>query len=171
LEGGGPVARGARPGGGAGGPAIRRAGPDDLDVLVELWLEMARHHQDLDPYFRLRPDARGAARRLLVRELGDPDAAAWLAGDPPQGFCIVRIDRAPPIQEEVERAEITDLGVRPGARRGGLGRGLVEAALDWVRERGVSRVEIRVAERNAEGQAFWRALGFGDFMDILQRGL
>jgi ribosomal protein S18 acetylase RimI-like enzyme len=171
VEGGGPVARSARREGAAGGLPVRRAGPADLDALVELWLEMTRHHQDLDPYFRLRPDARGEVRRLMARELEDPDAAAWLAGDPPAGFCVVRIDRAPPIQEERERAEITDLGVRPGARRAGIGRDLVEAALAWVRGRGVARVEIRVAVRNAEGQAFWRALGFGDFMDVLQRRL
>jgi ribosomal protein S18 acetylase RimI-like enzyme len=155
--------------GGAIAAPVRRAGPADLDALVELWLEVARHHQDLDPYFVLRPDARGEARRLLARELDDPDAAAWVAGDPPRGFCIARIDRAPPVHEETERAEITDLGVRPAARRGGLGRALVEAADAWARERGVGRMEVRVAARNAEGQAFWRALGFGDFMDVLQR--
>jgi hypothetical protein len=33
------------------------------------------------------------------------------------------------------------------------------------------RVEVRVAARNAEGQAFWRALGFGDFVDVLDRRL
>jgi ribosomal protein S18 acetylase RimI-like enzyme len=156
-------------GGALAAAVVRRAGPADLDALVELWLEVARHHQDLDPYFRLRSDARGEARRLLARELDDPDAAAWLAGDPPRGFCIVRVDRAPPIHEEVERAEITDLGVRPSARRAGVGRRLVEAALAWTRERGVERVEIRVAVGNAEGQAFWRALGFGAFMDVLHR--
>lgn len=158
-------------GGGSLAEQIRRAGPADLDALVDLWLEMARHHQDLDPYFRLSPGARAEARRLLARELADPDAAAWVAGDPPAGFCVARLDRAPAIHEERERVEITDLAVRPRARRQGLGRGLAEAALAWALERGVARVEIRVANRNAEGQAFWRVLGFGDFMEVLQRRL
>jgi hypothetical protein len=35
----------------------------------------------------------------------------------------------------------------------------------------VGRVEVRVAARNSEGQAFWRALGFHDLMDVLQRRL
>jgi len=152
-------------------PVVRRAGVAELDALVELWLEVARHHQDLDPYFRLRPDARDEARQLLARELADPDAAAFVAGDPAAGFCIVRVDQAPPIHEETGRAEITDLGVRPGARRAGLGRALVGEAMAWARERGVERVEIRVAAANSEGQAFWRAVGFGDFMDVLHRRL
>jgi hypothetical protein len=32
-------------------------------------------------------------------------------------------------------------------------------------------VVVRVAVRNAEGQAFWRALGFSDWMDVLERRL
>jgi hypothetical protein len=35
----------------------------------------------------------------------------------------------------------------------------------------VPRVEVRVAVRNAEGQAFWRALGYDDLVDVLQRPL
>jgi ribosomal protein S18 acetylase RimI-like enzyme len=151
---------------------VRRAGPRDLDALCELWLEVARHHAELDPWFTLRPDARDEVRRLIAAELGDPEVAAWLAGEGrADGFCIARIDRAPPIHEETLRAEITDLGVRPRARRRGLGRALVGAALCWVRERGVGRVEVRVMVANREGQDFWRALGFGEFMDVLQRRL
>jgi ribosomal protein S18 acetylase RimI-like enzyme len=83
----------------------------------------------------------------------------------------VRIDRAPPILVESERAEITDLMVIDAQRRRGLGRALVERALHWVSGRGLERCEIRVAASNAAGQAFWRALGFGDLMDVLQRRL
>ena len=61
--------------------------------------------------------------------------------------------------------------VRAHERRRGIGRGLVERALAWVRERGVERCEVRVASLNAEGQQFWRSLGFGDLMDVLQRRL
>ena len=40
-----------------------------------------------------------------------------------------------------------------------------------LRRNGMKRVEVRVASRNPEGQAFWRALGFGDLMDVLHRRL
>ena len=48
---------------------------------------------------------------------------------------------------------------------------LVEAAQIWVRERGVARIEIQVARGNLEGQAFWRALGYGPLMDVLHKRL
>ena len=87
------------------------------------------------------------------------------------GFCAVRIDRAPPILVEVERAQITDLFVVESLRRKGLARALVASALEWVRARRVGRIEVRVVRGNPEGQAFWRSLGFSDLMDVLHRRL
>lgn len=157
---------------GAGVP-VRRAGADDLDALVALWIEVTAHHASLDPLFTLRADARPEIERLIRSQLRDPEAAIFVVDSEagPTGFCCVRVDRAPPILEETQRSEITDLGVRPDARRLGLGRALAGAALDWAAVRGTERVEVRVASRNAEGQAFWRALGFDDLMDVLQRRL
>jgi GNAT superfamily N-acetyltransferase len=83
----------------------------------------------------------------------------------------VQLQHAPVVAVEAHRVEITELVVARGARRGGRGRALVEAALAWARERGAARVEVRVAARNAAGQAFWRSLGFGAFVDVLDRRL
>ena len=121
----------------------------------------------------MRPDADAEIQRLLAATLRDPDSAIFVCERDGSllGFCSARIDRAPPIQVEVERAEITDLIVSARERRRGVGRALVERALVWVDERGVERCEVRVARANTEGQHFWRALGFGDLMDVLHRRL
>lgn len=156
------------------GGSQRRAVPGDVPGLTELWIEITTHHADIDPLFTLRRDAAAEIRRLLAAQLGDPDTAifVWEAEGELLGFCSVATGVARrPILEETRRAEISDLGVRASARRRGIGRALAEAALDWVRGRGVERVEVRVATGNREGQAFWRALGFGDLMDVLQRRL
>ena len=152
---------------------VRRATLRDLDRVAALWTAITHHHEPLEPVFRMRRDADGELRELLLGLQQDSDAAIFVydeAGDLP-GMCIVRLDRSPPIMEELERAEITDLGVREQARRRGIGRLLVERALQWVRESGVERVEVQVAVANREGQAFWRALGFGDLMDVLHKRL
>jgi ribosomal protein S18 acetylase RimI-like enzyme len=149
--------------------AIRSAAARDLDRVAALWSALASHHEAFEPLFRQRPDAESGIRALLAAQLRDPDAALFVCeieGDL-LGFCVVRVDHAPPILQEIERAEITDLGVREGARRRGIGRALAAVALEWVAARGVRRVEVRVAARNAGGQGFWRALGFGDLMDVL----
>jgi ribosomal protein S18 acetylase RimI-like enzyme len=154
----------------------------EIDRVAALWALITEHHADLDPLFRMRrgPIAEGELRELLRGLARDPDAAILVWDGAPraggdeadiQGLCIVRIDHAPPILEETERAEISDLGVRPEHRRRGIARALVEEATRWVRLRGVSRIEIQVASGNAEGQAFWRALGYADLMNVLHRRL
>ncbi len=149
---------------------VRPAAAGDLAVLTELWIAITRHHERLDPLFSLRPGAEREVRELLRSILRDPDARAFVCevGARVVGMVCVRIDRAPPILDELERAEITDLFVRPGWRRRGCGAGLARAALDWTASRGIPRVEVRVAAANTEGQAFWRHLGFGDHMQVLQ---
>jgi GNAT superfamily N-acetyltransferase len=121
----------------------------------------------------LRDGAAAEIRKLIAAELRDPDAVAFLcerAGSI-QGFCMARIERAPRIRQDAVRAEIGEVFVRPEARRAGIGRELVAAALGWVRGRGVERVVVRVIRDNAAGQAFWRAQGFDALMDVLERRL
>jgi len=153
--------------------AVRPARVQDIDRVAALWSGITRHHEPLDPLFRMRDDADSELRELLHALRRDADAEIFVwdeAGDLP-GMCIVRIDRAPPILEEVERAEITDLGVREDHRRRGIGGALVARAMRWVEESGVRRVEVQVAHGNPEGQAFWRTQGFGDLMDVLHKRL
>ena len=123
--------------------------------------------------FRMRADADSEIAELLRAIYRDPDSAIFVFerdGDLP-GMCIVRVDRSPPIMQEIERAEITDLGVREDARRQGIAGLLLDEALRWVRESGLSRVEVQVASGNVEGQGFWRSRGFVDVMDVLHRRL
>lgn len=160
----------------AGEPApgrVRPAVARDLDRVAALWTAITHHHASLDPMFRMRADADVALSELLRTIQRDPDSAIYVFdrdGDLP-GMCIVRLDRSPPIMEEVERAEITDLGVREDERRRGIAGRLVDEALRWVAASGVSRVEVQVARGNAEGQAFWAARGFGPIMDVLHKRL
>jgi len=152
---------------------VRSARMREIDCVAALWALITEHHAGLDPLFQMRrgPVAGGELRELLGALFRDPDAEILVfdVAGTPEGLLIVRVDRAAPILEETERAEITDLGVRPGMRRRGIARMLLEEAQAWVRDRGVSRIEIQVAHGNVEGQAFWRAMGYGDLMDVLHK--
>ena len=155
-------------------PGVRQARARDVDRVVALWTALMAHHHSIDAHWRIAAGAETEWQAFLGRLLDDPDAAVlvWEAegGDLP-GFCAAQIGRAPPVITERARCEVTDLFVREDARRRGIAAALVAGALDWCAERGVDRVVARVATRNAEGQAFWRAAGFGDFVDVLQRRL
>lgn len=146
----------------------RRARRSDLTAIASLWCELLAHHGD-----NLGVRAGAVPLAQLEQLVGNADAAAWIVehDEAPAGFCAVAIETAPLALVERRRAVITELYVRLDLRRRGAGRAMAENALDWARSRGAVRVEVRVAARNAEGQAFWRALGFGDFVDVLDRRL
>ncbi len=152
---------------------VRRASARDLDHLALLWIALHAHHAALDPFFELRTDAEAEICRLLAGELSDPNTAifVWDEEGLLVGFCTARVVVAPAILCERSRGEITHLAVREDARRRGVGTGLAAAAQAWIAGRDVARVEVRVVAKNAAAQAFWRRLGYGDLMDVLQRRL
>ena len=152
---------------------VRSAQRADLPAVAALWVALIESHAALDPVFALRAGAPAALEAELRRTFEDADTALFVADADGcvAGFCAAHFERSPPLARESCRAEITELVVEPTARRRGLGRALAHAAFAWARERGASRVEVRVAARNDAGQAFWRRLGFGAFVDVLDRRL
>jgi ribosomal-protein-alanine N-acetyltransferase len=59
-----------------------------------------------------------------------------------------------------DQAEILNLGVKPAARRQGIGGALLEAAVNEFAERGALRVYLEVRESNQAAIALYRAQGF-----------
>ncbi|HEX6207728.1 MAG TPA: GNAT family N-acetyltransferase [Actinomycetota bacterium] len=58
------------------------------------------------------------------------------------------------------RADITGLVVEEAARRGGVGRLLVEAAERWAADRGADRIRVRSNVIREDAHAFYPSLGF-----------
>jgi GNAT superfamily N-acetyltransferase len=149
---------------------VRPAGHRDVEQLRLLWRALAAHHAAADPEYPLVPGSEARWVKHARGLIDDPDARLWVYDEAGRGlgFCTAEIRRA---GDGPGCAAIEDLFVREESRRSGAGRALVAATFAWLRERGIVRVEVRVASANVEGQAFWRALGFGDFVDVLQRRL
>jgi ribosomal protein S18 acetylase RimI-like enzyme len=55
---------------------------------------------------------------------------------------------------------IHDVAVDPEARQQGIGRALIDAATEWLREHGAPRVVLWTADRNADAQRLFDKLGF-----------
>ena len=53
------------------------------------------------------------------------------------------------------RAWVEDLAVDPARRSQGIGKGLLDAAKDWARERGATHLELDSAESRAEAHRFY----------------
>lgn len=137
---------------------------------------------EIRPLAASGPDA-GAGRRLLGVLLeacfeephGEAGVATLLAApgcralvawreSRPAGYVILR--------NAADEAEILSLGVVPAARRRGVGRALLAAALSAAAAAGAVAVFLEVGEDNAAARALYAAAGFvpvGRRMDYYSR--
>ena len=76
------------------------------------------------------------------------------------GFAAVRV--VPCVCDAAPYAELTELFVEEAWRRRGVGRALMEHAENVARENGATSLLLMVGFGNADAQAFYRALGYGD---------
>jgi GNAT superfamily N-acetyltransferase len=143
---------------------IRPAIEADLATMSVLWLEYMRHHARIDRRYEPAGDGAAAFAAHVVRaHLGRAESLALvaaLASGGVVGFLLASQAMRPPVFAERRLGMIHDLMVEPSARRGGIGRALVGACLEWFARRGETQVEVRRHEGNPEAVAFWQSLGF-----------
>jgi|SRR5215211_3169249 len=103
-----------------------------------------------------------AIRRVAAELLRDPATEYLLAasepGAPPAGVCQLRFRLS--IWTGAEDCWLEDLYVEDGARRSGLGRALVQTAVERARARGCRRIELDANEQNPAALALYRSMGF-----------
>jgi RimJ/RimL family protein N-acetyltransferase len=136
---------------------VRTARPNDASALVELGDEVGR-----EPEGWLIASAGwrtiGDERRYLraVRRL--PDAAVLVADD--DGRIVGRLSIAR--DQHPASKHVADLGLMVAAshRRRGIGRALLEAAVEWAREAGVSKLELHVFPHNEPAIRLYEEFGF-----------
>jgi GNAT superfamily N-acetyltransferase len=155
---------------------IRPVTIDDLKVLIDIYLDTARHHAAIDPaWFRVpaRPDV---AARLTRRIEGQGDDGIYVAAivdgrmvgsatifteDPPQPGAMMR-----PIRSAEFGVSVVD-----GERGRGLGRALIEHVEGWARTHGVERIVLNVAEANVDAIRLYHALGYVDYDRAMRKDL
>jgi ribosomal protein S18 acetylase RimI-like enzyme len=136
---------------------IWRAQPHDVPAVAGL-LVAFRNHLGFD---QPSDDAvLASVERLVEDPATDYLLGAAQEGAPATGLVQLRYRWS--VWRDAEDCELEDLFVSPDARRGGLGRALVAAAIDRVRERGCGRIALDTAERNEAAVALYRSFGFSD---------
>jgi ribosomal protein S18 acetylase RimI-like enzyme len=136
---------------------VWRAEPHEAEVVARL-LVAFRNHLGFDwP----SDDAFLASVERLIEDpatyylLGAPSAGSPAAG-------VVQLRYRWSVWRAAEDCELEDLFVSADARRSGLGRTLLSAAIDRARERGCRRIKLDTAERNEPALALYRSAGFSD---------
>ena len=102
-------------------------------------------------------EIRASVERIMAGDDGEYLLGAADDG-PATGVCQLRFRWS--VWKSAEDCWLEDLFVREEARRSGLGRALIEAALDRAGERGCKRIELDVNEDNEAALALYEACGF-----------
>lgn len=92
--------------------------------------------------------------------IADPGTEFLLAGagGPPSGFCQLRYRHS--VWTGTPDCWLEDLFVEEQARGRGVGRALVDAALERARARGAARIELDTNETNLGAIALYERAGF-----------
>jgi ribosomal protein S18 acetylase RimI-like enzyme len=136
---------------------VRHATPDDADHAGRLLHEFNASVE------MPTPGAEAMARRL--RELVEAgEAIVLLAGDGPDGVLVLRL--RPALWSDGLDAYVEELYVAPAARRRGLGRALLEAAIGLARDRGAVHIDLFTGEDDRPARALYERLGFTSDRDL-----
>lgn len=130
--------------------------PEELvDAAVELWHQTGLTRPWNDPHEDCRRALTGSESTVLAA-LGSGTSDP--AGSAPQSRLLGTVM----IGQDGHRGWIYYLAVDQRNQRSGLGKLLLAAAEEWLRERGVPKLMLMVRSENAEVQKFYRELGYQD---------
>jgi ribosomal protein S18 acetylase RimI-like enzyme len=95
-------------------------------------------------------------RQLLV----EGEITVLLGGAGPDGLAVLRF--RPAIWSEALECYLAELYVVPERRRRGLGRALLQAAIECARARGADHMDLATGENDLAARALYESLGFSN---------
>jgi len=129
---------------------VREAGLDDAVEVARLL------HAFNTEYDEASPGEDALAAR--VRELLDSDTRILLAGDGPDGVAVLRFRLA--IWSAGLECYLAELYVKPDRRGHGLGRALMESAIQLAKDHGADGMDLGTDEGDIVAHALYESLGF-----------
>ena len=132
---------------------IRLMRPEDYDGVYDLWIhtpgmglnDVDDSREGIEKYLRRNPTS------CFVAEEENEIVGVILSG------------------HDGRRGYIHHTAVKGELQRRGLGRRLVEYAMDALEKEGISKVALVAFTRNQSGNAFWEKMGFSRRDDLTYR--
>ena len=131
--------------------SVRRADAADAEAIGRLLHDFNTEYDDITP-----GPAKLAER---VRQLlAEGQTIVLLGGAGPDGLAVLRF--RPAIWTEGLECYLAELYVVPDRRGQGLGRALMEAAIDVARREGADSIDLGTSEDDVAARALYERLGF-----------
>ncbi|AGN01999.1 GNAT family acetyltransferase [Salinarchaeum sp. Harcht-Bsk1] len=135
---------------------VRQASPADGDPVRELVERSMLSSYSLGPGTITAAVGEWFGTDALAEKRDDGDRAVFVAERDDAIVGVVDAAYVP----ETGTGDVLWLHVHPDYRGEGIGRRLFEAATDWLADAGADHVRGLVLSNNADGNAFYRELGF-----------
>ena len=131
--------------------AVRRGEVTDAEAIGKLLHDFNREFDEPTP----SPDWLAGRVRQLVAE---GELRVLLAGPGPDGLAVLRF--RPQIWSQALECYLAELYVVPERRGNGLGRALMEAAIELARAEGADYMDLGTGEDDVAARALYESLGF-----------
>ena len=132
---------------------VRRAGVADAPEVARLLHDFNTEFSDPTPGVEALSER---ARRLLATG----EITVLLGGERPDGLAVIRF--RPSIWTAALDAYLEELYVAPERRRHGIGRALLEAAMEAARAAGATRMDLATSETDTAARALYDSCGFSN---------
>jgi ribosomal protein S18 acetylase RimI-like enzyme len=133
--------------------AVRRGGVGDAEAIGRLLHDFNSEFDEPTPG-PLRLAER--VRQLLA----EGEITVLLAGAGPDGLAVLRF--RPQIWAQALECYLAELYVVPDRRGRGLGRALMEAAIELARREGANYMDLGTGEDDTAARALYESLGFSN---------
>lgn len=130
---------------------VKTTTTDYSDLVIELWRTCDLTRLWNDPVSDFTKAVENSTSDILLLTISDTLIATIMVGF------------------DGHRGWVYYLAVHPDHRRRGLGKRMMEAAEDWLRERGAPKIQLMVRSDNADVIAFYEALGL-ERQDVVTLG-
>jgi ribosomal protein S18 acetylase RimI-like enzyme len=132
-------------------PSVRRATPGDAPAVARLLHDFQAEFDEPSPGVEMLEDRYAD----LIR---NKDMIVLLIGEGPDGFAQLRF--RPWVYSAGLHSYLEELYVKPELRGNGLGRALLEAAMEAARTEGAEQMELGTSEDDVAARALYESAGF-----------
>ena len=154
---------------------VRPARSDDESAMGRLGAMLVAEHHDFDPKRFIAPVPHLSERygQFLVSQIARPEMVVLVAerGGEVVGYVLGGMEGNDYMALRGPAGLLHDLVVDPDHRRQGIGRMLLDAAIEALRKLGAPRALLFTADRNHAAQALFDRSGFRRTMIEMTREL
>lgn len=139
-----------------------------LDRIEQLWEELNDHHVSISKHFSkdFSEFSFEVRKASLIKDSTDGDLQVLVARNKNLnkdiGYCISNVNSE-------NKGEIESIYVKPNYRNTGIGRTLMEKAIEWLDSKNVVEKVVGVAYGNESTYSFYAEFGFFPRMTVLRQ--